>query len=118
MPTWWFATLTRRSTIVAPAQRIMKTRPLHDRVLAKRVPEVAKPSGGLFIPDNAKEKPLEAIVIAVGTGTRLDDGKLQLLELAPGDRILIGKYTGSEVKIDGDDHIILGEDDDLAALVS
>lgn len=118
MPTRRFATITRRSTIVAPAQRIMKIRPLHDRVLAKRVPEVAKTSGGLFIPDNAKEKPLEAIVIAVGTGKRLDDGKLQLLELAPGDRILIGKYTGSEVKIDGDDHIILGEDDVLAVLES
>jgi len=96
----------------------MKIRPLHDRVLAKRVPEVAKTSGGLFIPDNAKEKPLEATVVAVGTGKRLENGTLQLLTLKPGDRILIGKYTGSEVKVDGDDHIILGEDDVLATLES
>ena len=94
----------------------MKIRPLHDRVLAKRIAEVAKTSGGLFIPDNAKEKPLEAIVVAVGTGKRLDDGKIQLLTVKPGDRILIGKYSGSEVKIDGDDHIILGEDDVLGIL--
>ncbi len=94
----------------------MKIRPLHDRLLAKRVAEVAKTSGGLFIPDNAKEKPLEATVVAVGTGKRLDDGKIQLLTVKPGDRILIGKYSGSEVKIDGDDHIILGEDDVLAIL--
>ena len=94
----------------------MKIRPLHDRVLAKRVAEVAKTSGGLFIPDNAKEKPLEATVVAIGTGKRLDDGKIQPLTVKPGDRILIGKSSGSEVKIDGDDHIILGEDDVLAIL--
>jgi len=96
----------------------MKIRPLHDRVLAKRMPEVSKTSGGLFIPDNAKEKPLEATVIAVGSGKRLDGGKLQALTVKPGDRILIGKYTGSEVKVDGEDHIILGEDDVLAVLES
>jgi chaperonin GroES len=96
----------------------MKIRPLHDRVLAKRVAEVAKTSGGLFIPDNAKEKPLEATVVAVGTGKRLDDGKMQPLTVKPGDRILIGKYSGSDVKIDGADHIILGEDDVLAILES
>jgi len=94
----------------------MKIRPLHDRVLAKRVPEVAKTSGGLFIPDNAKEKPLEATVVAIGTGKRLEDGKIQPLTLKAGDRILIGKYTGSEVKLDGEAHIILGEDDVLAVL--
>ena len=96
----------------------MKVRPLHDRILAKRIAEVAKTTGGLFIPDNAKEKPLEATVVAVGTGKRLDDGKLQALTIKPGDRILIGKYTGSEVKLDGDDHIILSEDDVLAVLES
>jgi len=96
----------------------MKIRPLHDRVLAKRVAEAAKTSGGLFIPDHAKEKPLEATVVAVGTGKRLDDGKIQALTVKPGDRILIGKYAGSEVKLDGDDHIILGEDDVLAILES
>jgi chaperonin GroES len=96
----------------------MNIRPLHDRVLAKRVSEVAKTSGGLFIPDNAKEKPLEAIVIAVGTGKRLENGKLQALEVKAGDRILIGKYTGSEVKVDGSDHLIVGEDDILAIMES
>lgn len=96
----------------------MTIRPLHDRVLAKRVAEAGKTSGGLFIPDNAKEKPLEATVVAVGAGRRLDDGTIQSLAVKPGDRILIGKYTGSEVKIDGDDHIILGEDDVLAVLES
>ena len=94
----------------------MKIRPLHDRVLAKRSAEVSKTKTGLFIPDNAKEKPLEATVIAVGTGKRLENGSIQALVVKPGDRILIGKYTGSEVKIDGDDHIILGEDDVLAVL--
>ena len=94
----------------------MQIRPLHDRVLAKRQAEVAKTSGGLFIPDNAKEKPLEATVVAVGTGKRLDNGKLFALDVKPGDRILIGKYTGSEVKLDGADHIIVGENDILAIL--
>ncbi|MDB4952608.1 MAG: Heat shock protein 60 family co-chaperone GroES [Myxococcales bacterium] len=91
----------------------MKIRPLHDRLVAKRVTEVAKTTGGLFIPDNAKEKPLEAVVVAVGAGKRLDNGKLQPLTVKEGDKILIGKYTGSEVKIDGNDHIILTEDDVL-----
>jgi len=94
----------------------MKIRPLHDRVLAKRIAEVGKTSGGLFIPDNAKEKPLEATVIAVGAGKRLDDGKIQALTVKAGDRILVGKYSGSEVELEGDDHIILGEDDILAVL--
>ncbi len=94
----------------------MKIRPLHDRVLAKRIAEVSKTSGGLFIPDNAKEKPLEAIVVAVGAGKRLDNGTLEPMAVKPGDKILIGKYTGSEVKVDGADHIILGEDDVLAVI--
>jgi chaperonin GroES len=94
----------------------MKIRPLHDRILAKRVAEADKTAGGLFIPDKAKEKPLQATVVAVGTGKRLDNGKLQELTVKAGDLILIGKYTGSEVKLDGDDHIILGEDDVLAIL--
>jgi chaperonin GroES len=94
----------------------MKIRPLHDRLLAKRLAEVGKTTGGLFIPDNAKEKPLQATVIAVGTGKRLEGGTIQALEVKPGDRILIGKYSGSEVKVDGADHIILGEDDVLAIL--
>ncbi|CAN5495941.1 co-chaperone GroES [soil metagenome] len=94
----------------------MNIRPLHDRILAKRVPEVAKTTGGLFIPDNAKEKPLEAIVVTVGAGKRLENGKLQPIEIKAGDRVLIGKYSGSEIKLDGADHLILGEDDVLAVL--
>ena len=94
----------------------MKIRPLHDRILAKRIAEEEKTAGGLFIPDTAKEKPLEALVIAVGNGKVLDNGKLQALEVKAGDRVLIGKYSGSEVKIDGDEHIILREDDILAVL--
>ena len=94
----------------------MKIRPLHDRILVKRLEEETKTSGGLFIPDNAKEKPLEATVVAVGTGKRLENGTLQALTIKTGDRILIGKYTGSEIKLDGADHIILGEDDVLAVV--
>ena len=94
----------------------MNIRPLHDRLLAKRAAEVDKTSSGLFIPDNAKEKPLEAIVVAVGTGKRLDNGTIVALTAKPGDRILIGKYSGSEVKLDGATHIILSEDDVLAIL--
>jgi chaperonin GroES len=94
----------------------MKIRPLHDRIVAQRIAEETKTSGGLFIPDNAKEKPLEAIVIAVGSGKLLEDGKIQALTVKVGDRVLIGKYTGSEVKLDGADHIILREDDILAIL--
>jgi len=94
----------------------MKLRPLHDRILAKRLAEEAKTSGGLFIPDTAKEKPLEARVVAVGTGKILDNGKTQALTVKVGDKVLIGKYSGSEVKLDGEDHIILREDDILAIL--
>src|SRR3954470_5727989 len=93
-----------------------RIRPLHDRILAQRVAEQARTSGGLFIPDNAKEKPLEAVVVAIGSGKLLDSGKIQPLTIKPGDKILIGKYTGSEVKLEGDDHIILSEDDVLAVL--
>ncbi len=94
----------------------MKIRPIHDRILAKRLAEEDKTAGGLFIPDTAKEKPLEARVIAVGDGKILDNGKLQALVVRVGDKVLIGKYTGSEVKLYGADHIILREDDILAIL--
>ena len=94
----------------------MKIRPIRDRILAKRLAEEDKTAGGLFIPDTAKEKPLEARVIAVGEGKILDNGKLQALSVHVGDKVLIGKYTGSEVKLDGEDHIILREDDILAIL--
>jgi chaperonin GroES len=94
----------------------MTIRPLHDRILAKRVQEEEKTKGGLFIPDSAKEKPLEAQVIAVGNGKILEDGKVRPLEVKAGDRVLIGKYSGSEVKLDGEEHIILREDDVLAVI--
>jgi chaperonin GroES len=92
----------------------MNIRPLHDRILAKRLAEDAKTSGGLFIPDTAKEKPLEARVMAVGSGKILENGKTQALSVKVGDKVLIGKYSGSEVKLDGEEHIILREDDILA----
>ena len=92
----------------------MTIRPLHDRILAKRLQEQEKTAGGLFIPDTAKEKPLEAEVIAVGNGKVTEDGKVRALEVKKGDKILIGKYSGSEVKLDGEEHIILREEEILA----
>jgi chaperonin GroES len=94
----------------------MNIRPLHDRIVAKRVTQADKTSGGLFIPDSAKEKPLEAVITAVGTGKRLDNGERQPFEVKVGDTILIGKYSGAEVRLDGVDHMILHEDDVLAVL--
>jgi chaperonin GroES len=94
----------------------MNVRPLFDRILVKRLVEADKTAGGLFIPDNAKEKPMEALVIAVGTGKRLDDGSIQPPSVKAGDKILLAKYSGSEVKLDGKDHLILREDDVLAVL--
>jgi chaperonin GroES len=94
----------------------MMIRPLYDRVLAKRVDEQAKTSGGLFIPDNAKEKPLEAVVIAVGSGKLLPNGTIQPISIKAGDKVLIAKYSGSDVKLLDKDHIIVREDDVLAVL--
>lgn len=94
----------------------MTIRPLHDRILARRIVAQGTTKGGLFIPDNAKEKPMEALVIAIGSGKLLDNGTIQAITVKAGDKILIGKYTGSEVKLDGEDHIILSEDDVLAVL--
>ena len=94
----------------------MTIRPLHDRILARRVVAQATTKSGLFIPDNAKEKPMEALVVAIGSGKLLENGTIQALTVKAGDKILIGKYTGSEVKLDGQDHIILSEDDVLAVL--
>ncbi|MCC6809156.1 MAG: co-chaperone GroES [Deltaproteobacteria bacterium] len=94
----------------------MAFRPLHDRVIVKRVKEEEKTKGGIIIPDTAKEKPVEGKIIAVGNGKRLDDGTLAKLDLKPGDRVLFGKYSGSEVKIDGEEHIIMREEDILGVL--
>ena len=94
----------------------MMIRPLYDRVLAQRLDEQAKTSGGLFIPDSAKENPLEAVVIAVGSGKLLANGTLQPVAVKAGDKVLIAKYSGSDVKLVGKDHIIVREDDILCVL--
>jgi chaperonin GroES len=94
----------------------MAIRPLHDRVLIKRVEEEQKTKGGIIIPDTAKEKPAEGKVIAVGNGRVLEDGKVRPLDVKPGDRVLFGKYSGTEVKVDGEEHLILREDDILVVL--
>ena len=94
----------------------MKFRPLGDRVLVKRVEEETKTKGGIIIPDTAKEKPQEGEVVAVGPGARDESGKVNALELKAGDRILFGKWSGTEVKIDGDDLIIMKESDVLGVL--
>ena len=91
----------------------MAIRPLHDRILVKRVEEETKTKGGIIIPDTAKEKPIEGKVVAVGNGKLLDSGDVRALEVKKGDRILFGKYSGTEVKIDGTEHLILREDDVL-----
>jgi chaperonin GroES len=94
----------------------MQIRPLHDRVIVKRVEEEQKIKGGLFIPDTAKEKPIEGTVLAVGNGKLLEDGTLRKLEVKKGDRVLFGKYSGTEVKLDGEEHLILREDDILGVI--
>ena len=94
----------------------MKIRPLHDRVLIKRLDEESKTTGGLFIPDTAKEKPIQGKVIAVGSGKRDKDGKVVALDVKAGDKVLFSKYSGTEVKLDGDEHLIMREEDLLAVL--
>ena len=94
----------------------MNVRPLQDRLLVRRVEEEEKTRGGLFIPDAAKERPLEGQVIAVGAGKRTDDGVLVALDVKAGDRVLFGKYAGTEIKLDGIDHIILSEDEVLGVI--
>jgi len=94
----------------------MKLRPLQDRILVQRVEEETKTKGGIIIPDTAKEKPAEGKVKAVGNGKVGDDGKRVALEIKVGDRILFGKYSGTEVKIDGDEYLIMREDDVLGVI--
>jgi len=94
----------------------MKIRPLQDRVIVRRVPEEEKSKGGIIIPDTAKEKPQEGKVVAVGKGKANEDGKILPLDVKAGDRILFGKYSGSEIKIDGEEHLILREDDILGVI--
>jgi chaperonin GroES len=94
----------------------MKIRPLGDRIMVKRLSSEEKTKGGIIIPDTAKEKPIEAMVVAVGNGKLLKTGKVRPLDVKAGDRILFGKYSGNEVKIDGEEHLILREDEVLAIL--
>ena len=94
----------------------MKIRPLQDRIIVKRVEEEEKTKGGIIIPDTAKEKPMEGKVIAVGKGKVLEDGKINPLDVKVGDRVLFGKYSGTEVKIDGEEHLIMREDDILGVI--
>ena len=94
----------------------MKLRPLHDRVIVKRQEEERRSPGGIVIPDTAKEKPIQGEVIAVGNGKVLDDGRLRPLDVRPGDRILFGKYSGTEVKVDGEELLVLREDDIMAVV--
>ena len=96
----------------------MTIRPLHDRIIVKRLQELEKTAGGLYIPDTAKEKPVEARVVAVGTGKLLEDGTVRKPDVKAGDKVLFAKYSGSEVKIDGEEHLILREDDILAVVES
>ena len=94
----------------------MGFRPLHDRVLIRRVEAEEKTAGGIIIPDTAKEKPMEGEVVSVGPGARGDDGKIQPLDVKAGDRVLFGKWSGTEVKLDGEDRLILREDDILGVI--
>jgi chaperonin GroES len=91
----------------------MKLQPLQDRIVVRRVEEEEKTRGGLIIPDSAKERPLEGEVVAVGSGKRLDDGTVVALDVKQGDRVLFGKYAGTEIKLDGVDHLILREEEVL-----
>jgi len=94
----------------------MKVRPLYNRILVKRVEEETKTAGGLFIPDTAKEKPQQGVIVAVGKGKLQEDGSLRKLEVKAGDKILFAKYSGSDIKMDGVEHMILREDDILGAI--
>ena len=95
----------------------MKFRPLHDRIVIKRIEAEAKSAGGIIIPDTVKEKPQQGEVVAVGPGGRDESGKLIPIDLAPGDRVLFGKWSGTEVKIDDEDYLIMKESDVMGVLV-
>ena len=94
----------------------MKIRPLHDRVLVKRLEAETKSAGGIVIPDSAAEKPIKGEVVAVGKGKLLENGKVRPLDLKKGDQILFGKYSGTEVKIDGEEFLVMREDDIMAVI--
>jgi chaperonin GroES len=94
----------------------MKIRPLQDRIIVKRVQEEEKTKGGIIIPDTAKEKPIEGKVLAAGNGKVLEDGKVRPLDVKAGDRVLFSKYAGTEIKIDGEEHLIMREEDILGVI--
>jgi len=94
----------------------MKIRPLYDRIVVKRIEEQETVRGGIIIPDSAKEKPQEGEVVAVGNGKRMEDGKLVPLDVKAGDRILFGKYSGNDIKLDGEEYMIMREDEVLGVL--
>ena len=94
----------------------MKFRPLHDRVVIRRVDAEGKTAGGIFIPDTAQEKPMEGAIVAVGPGARNDKGTIVPLDVKPGDRILFGKWSGSEIKLDGEDLLIMKESDVMGVI--
>src|SRR5271154_3363483 len=96
----------------------MNVRPLQDRILVRRIEEVEKTRGGIIIPDSAKERPVEGKVIAVGNGKRTEDGTLIKLDVKAGDRVLFGKYAGTEIKVDGQEHLIIREDEVLGVIES
>jgi chaperonin GroES len=94
----------------------MNIRPLHDRVIVKRLEEEKMSAGGIVIPDSATEKPIQGEVIAVGNGKLLDNGELRALDLKKGDKVLFGKYSGTEVKVSGDEYLVLREDDIMGVI--
>ena len=94
----------------------MKIRPLHDRVLLRRIDVEEKTKGGIYLPETTKEKPVEAKVVAIGKGRRTDDGTYMNMDVRKGDRVLFAKYSGNEIKIDGEEHLILREDEILAVI--
>jgi chaperonin GroES len=94
----------------------MKIRPLHDRVIIRRVEEEKTSPGGIVIPDSAAEKPIKGEVIAVGNGKLLENGELRALDLKVGDKVLFGKYSGTEVKVEGEDYLVMREDDVMAVI--
>ena len=97
-------------------KKAMKIRPLHDRILLIRLQEQEQTKGGIIIPDSAKEKPMEARVVAVGKGKVDDEGRVRPLEVKEGDKVLVGKYAGSDIKIEGQEHLIVREDEVLAVI--
>jgi len=105
-----------KNTSLWRKERGMKIRPLQDRIIVKRIAEEEKTKGGLIIPDTAKEKPQEGKVIAVGKGKVNEDGKVTPLDVKAGDRVLFGKYAGQEIKVDGEEHLIMREDDILGVI--